>query len=214
MALLVLTTYAGLQDAVARWLNREDLTDEIPGFIAMAEVAFNREIRWRKMVVRDLITDPGLTDELYENLPDDFLELKSLRFNTDPVIYPEYLTPRQLEKYRGDHPGAAGTPLHYTIVANQIQFDRVPTGAPELEISAYVQVPPLTAAAPTNQLLLEYPDVYLYGTLLQASPFLHDDERVRVWADMYTRAIGRLEKSDKMAERSPGPMTITSGRVF
>ena len=39
---MAIGTYAELQTAVANWLDRDDLTDRIPEFIALAEAKMNR----------------------------------------------------------------------------------------------------------------------------------------------------------------------------
>ena len=44
-----LTTYAGLQAAIADWLGRDDLAERIPVFVALAEKRMNRELRLRCM---------------------------------------------------------------------------------------------------------------------------------------------------------------------
>lgn len=205
--------YTELREAIATTLNRDDLTANIPDFIALAEAMFNREIRWRKMVVQDIIDDPGLTDEVYENLPSDFLELKSIRFNTDPEVRPDYLTPTQMEQRRGQYPNMQGTPRYYTLIDTRILFDRIPTGAPELDISSYVRIPALNDTTQTSNLLLaEHPDIYLYGALMHAEPFLKNDERIAVWGGLYTKAKDALHKADKRAEKSPSPMRVIPRR--
>jgi hypothetical protein len=294
------TDYVTLAQALERYLNRDSLTHEIPMFVQLAEAMFNREIRWRFMVAQDVIDDPGLTDEVYENLPADYLELKSIRFNTVPRITPDYLTPRQLELYRQMNHGASGTPRHYTIEGNRILFDRVPSGSPELDISSYVKIPTIlpdpgaatsttaltlgqtgthvlttqphpahdiaaasrirlsnaadlsqymegavdfyTAAATnnlqvvidtvlggtssvsswiitpvgsgTNLLLTEHPDIYVFGSLMQAETFLKNDPRLATWTALYQNAKDRLHEADRRAERSPGPLTVRSRRCF
>ena len=42
---MAIGTYAELQTAVANWLDRDDLTDRIPEFIALAEAKMNRNLR-------------------------------------------------------------------------------------------------------------------------------------------------------------------------
>lgn len=205
----MITDYASLQAAIASRLNRADLTAEIPGFIQIAETQFDRDIRWRKQIVRDVT----VADERYESLPGDMLELESIRFNTTPVVRPDYLSPRQLDNTVATRPALAGTPRFYTIVSNEIQFDRTPDGD-ELEISHYARIPRLTVAAPVNALLEEHPDVYLYGSLVQAELHLKNDARAGTWGTLYLAAVQALHKQDKRAARSPGPSTTSSSRVF
>ena len=42
---MALTTFAGLKSSIADWLNRSDLTTQIPDFIALAEADFNAKVK-------------------------------------------------------------------------------------------------------------------------------------------------------------------------
>ena len=46
---MAISNYTELKTAVANWLDRDDLTDRIPEFIALAESRFNRLLRIRAM---------------------------------------------------------------------------------------------------------------------------------------------------------------------
>ena len=215
MADLRIVDYASLLAQVAEHLNRQDMTDQIPVAVQHAEEMFNDEIRWRKMLAHVVTDDVGETDEAYENLPSDFLELKSIRFNTDPVVVPDYLNPRQLEQYRAAHFDEGGTPFHYTIVGTQLLFDRVPTDDPELDLLYYAQIPALNATNPTSNLLLdEHPGIYLYGTLLHMEPFLKNDARLATWTALYQSRRDQLHRADRRAEQAPGPLRITTQGHF
>ena len=208
---MALGTYAQLQTAVASWLNRSDLTAVIPDMITLAETQFKDDFRWRKQLVRDII-EPPYADELFETLPTDFLEMKSIHFNTSPVTVPEYVTPTRIRDLQRQFQGAVGTPRYFTVVGSQLQFDRIPTGAPELEILHYVKIPSLSDAATTNDLLTEYPNIYLYGTLIQAEPYLKNDERMATWAALYANATDKLKLADLAAEMNSGPLIARSSR--
>tara|TARA_R110002153_G_scaffold98295_1_gene233308 strand:- start:1224 stop:2132 length:909 start_codon:yes stop_codon:yes gene_type:complete len=57
-------------------------------------------------------------------------------------------------------------------------------------------------SAPTNWLLSAAPDVYLYGSLLQSAPYLANDERIGVWAQLYSAAVLRLNEESESAKYS------------
>jgi len=61
----------------------------------------------------------------------------------------------------------------------------------------------------SNWLLSLSPDIYLYGALLQATPYLRDDERLPVIASLYQRMIEDMNISN---ERTSG-QTSTQMRV-
>lgn len=205
-----------LLTAVAAWLNRSDdteLQDYLPTMLQLAEAQFDRDIAWRHMVVRDTTT----ADQRIEQLPDDFQELISIHFPGDPLVIPEYVTLDQLDKIRAANSGLSGTPRYYSIVGNNLHFDRTP-GAPgvAMELVSRVQVPPLSGAADNqgNRLLEEHPDIYLFGTLLQAEAYLKNDERLTVWGTLYGAATAGLRKKDRKVKHGPGPLVIRSRRRF
>lgn len=82
----------------------------------------------------------------------------------------------------------------------------VPTPATDttLEILYYEQPPFLDASNQTNWLTDYAPDVLLYATLLQAMPFLKDDERIPTWKTMYQEAVAKLGGEDlkRIADRT------------
>ena len=71
-----------------------------------------------------------------------------------------------------------------------------PDAAYNLEILYYEQPPLLGDDLQTNWLTQYAPDVLLYATLLEATPFLKNDERVGVWQAMYDRAAKALSGED------------------
>ena len=56
----------------------------------------------------------------------------------------------------------------------------------------YKDFSPLSSSNANNWILTSYPDVYLYGALLEASPYLVEDQRVDIWAQLYAAAVGTL----------------------
>lgn len=69
----------------------------------------------------------------------------------------------------------------------------------------YYELPPLLDDAVQTNWLTDYaPQLLLYGTLLEATPFLKNDERIPVWQNMYDRAAAMLNGEDlaKILDRS------------
>lgn len=215
-----LTTNTELIAAIGRWMNRRDLDAVIPEFIALNEARLNRDLRVREMVVRDQVVTPPGADEVYENLPADFLEMKGLRFNGTDYDPPEYVTPQYMEVMRTRYRGQSGVPKFYTIIGDQLLFERVPTGQ-NLEIASYVRIPPLgvaTVEEPSgrtqNAILLNYPDLYLFGALSQSAPYIDDDERLATWEARFGNALDMANAASVAAEMSPGPLKMRTRVSF
>lgn len=206
---MALGTYAELQASLASWLNRDDLDAFLPDWIALTEADIERDLRVRAMLVRAL-TVPA-ADEPRENLPGDFLQLKAIQFNSNPVHVPEYCTPAFMRVRRGATGSQTGTPSFYTIEAGELLFDVTPADV-ELEILYYQKIPRLSDTITTNWLLTAYPDIYLYGALVHSAPFLKDDERIATWDTMFQRAKAALKQQDSRGEANAAPVAIRSRR--
>ena len=74
---MALDNYSNLQTSIANWLARDDLTVEIPDFIALCEAEFNRELRIRSMETTETVT----IDAEQEALPTGFLGVRSFFLN-------------------------------------------------------------------------------------------------------------------------------------
>jgi hypothetical protein len=79
-----------------------------------------------------------------------------------------------------------------------------PVAASTLEILYYEQPALLGDDLQTNWLTEYAPDLLLYATLLEASPFLKNDERTGMWQAMYDRSAKALSGEDlgRITDRS------------
>ena len=61
----------------------------------------------------------------------------------------------------------------------------------------YYELPALLSDTNRTKWLTEYaPQLILYGALLEATPFLKNDERIQVWQGFYDRSMGAINKED------------------
>jgi hypothetical protein len=191
---MAITTYAELTSAIGDWLNRDDLGAVIPSFIALAESQFNRSIRHRKMVTR---ADATL-DTPYFAVPADWLENIRFQLNTNPITPLLYVTPEQAAEERLRY-SAARQPLMFTMIGEQFQVVPEPDSSYDAELLYYAKIPALSDSSPTNWLLTESPDIYLYGSLVQSAPYLKEDERLGTWAGLYQRFVDDMMLADERA---------------
>lgn len=202
---MALDTYAGLQAAVGDWLNRADLTAQVPDFIALAEARFNRELRVNAMLQRDTTT--ATTD--YVALPSDWLEHVSIAVINDGTVYKPltYVGNEEFNRLRLQN--LTGAVRYYTIQENNIlllpEFD---AGAVELEIFYYGKIPALSVSNTTNWLLSRAPDLYLYGALSAADTYLQNDERLPLWAAAVDKITQSLMDESERAKRSQGNLAV------
>jgi hypothetical protein len=189
---VAITTYAELQTATANWLDRTDLTSRIPEFIELAEANFNRVIRQPDMVAKD---DSFSIAGRYTTLPTDTLEIIRIVVDLTPVIVLEYLTPEEISERRIVM-SSTGKPYYFTTIGgatNQLEVLPSPDSTYTSSIVYYTRIAVLSDSATSNWLLASHPDIYLFGTLVEAEPYLKNDERMPMWTARLDKALNDLK---------------------
>ena len=204
---MAITTYAELKSSIASWLNREgdtSLVAVIPDFIALAEAQIARDVRhWRqeKRVTTSV-------NEQYENLPLDWLEMIQIQLTSGGRL--QVISADELQN-RKESSLSARKPRYYRLTSDQIEFYPAPDSSYEVAMQYYARVPALTDTDTYNWVLTEYPDIYLYGALIHAAPYLIDDTRLNVWASLYQSAVDALNQ-DNEKSRVSGPLRMGTPR--
>lgn len=201
-----LATYTELQASVADWLNRADLAAQIPDFITLAEAEFARRVRRRtRRATVQLAT-------AVRPLPLDCAELRSVRLVTSSAYLDvpiEVVTSEMLAEHRAAL-SATGRPRYAAIVGGELLVAPTPDQSYSAELTYYEALQPLSDSVQTNSLLAEAPDLYLFGALAQAAPFLQHDERIPVWESRVAKAISQL---DAQREREEFAASIRPARL-
>jgi hypothetical protein len=196
---MALSNYTELKASIADFLNRDDLTSVIPDFIALAESQINRDIRHWKMEARSSGQQSG-GDE-YMQIPSDWVETIRLHLTGTGTSVVNLVSRDTMADKRQANEDASGTPRMYTHADGQFQLYPTPSTDTDFELLYYQKLPSLSSNS-DNWLLLEAPDVYLYGALLHSAPYLAEDQRVAVWAQMYGASIQRLNEASDNARFS------------
>ena len=206
---MAISTYDELKTAVANWLDRDDLTDRIPEFIALGEARMNRVLRLRMMESK--YTASTVAAQRNYNLPTGYVQMRNFQINTSPITPLQYVSPEIYDRLWGGSTG--GTPQFYTIIANEIQLGPIPGSVLTMEMLFYKKITALSASNTTEQMLTDNPDIYLYGALLEAEPFIMNDERVALWAKGFAQAVADLQEQDNKDRHSGSALRVmnTSG---
>ena len=205
---MALSSYSELKTAVANWLNRTDLTDEIANdFIKLTEADFNAKLRIRAMEQIDSIT----IDSETETVPTGFIAVRSFYILSSSVKYPlEYITPANMFETRGG--SRTGKPRAYTIESDDetetFRFGPSPDTSYTGYLSYYKAISPLSVSNTSNWMLANHPAVYLYGSLYHAANFLGgiDQGQLSQWLQMYATALERCEQNDKQDSYGGAPV--------
>jgi len=202
---MAISTFAELKTATANWLDRSDLTARIPEFIALAEARFNRILRIRDMeTVSTAISTAAGTREY--SLPTGFVQMKEFHLTTDPLTPLAYITPEMMTRLWAG--SSKGKPEVFTIIADNVRLGPNPDAVYTTSMLYYKTFTALSDSATTNDMLTNNPDVYLYGTLLEAEPFIMNDERVQLWGMAFEKAIGDIQNQDNKDRHSGSQLRV------
>lgn len=197
-------TYDGLKASVADFLNRGELLSVVPDFIKLAEGQMARRFVSRikqgmnyprRLVGRSDAT--FLQGNEYATVPANFQGPLELMLMGTPPIELDYIDNANLQREKR-LARWTGAPKWYTVVGPEFQLFPAPDKRYTAELTYIARVPAVSGTNPTNWILTDYPDAYLYGALTASAPYLKDDGRVEMWGTLFTAAIDDICNSDPM----------------
>ena len=197
MTVAVAMTYDSLSADVQSYLERTDQAtiDKIPTFIMLAEQIIASEIKFMGNLTVNTFSLTA-SDPVIEK-PARWRKTVSMSITVNGQKQPVLL--RKYEYLRTYWPNATqtDTPLYYAdydyyhwLIAP------TPDAAYAAEVLYYERIQPLDSSNQTNWFTMYAPQALLYGTLLQAMPFLKNDARVQLWQTMYAQYMAALKAED------------------
>lgn len=194
--------YTDLQRLVAAYMDRDDLDDRLPVFIALGENRLNRLLRTVNQEFRSI----WMIDSESWDMPDDFRRLRKIHIEGMPD---RPLTEINPQSAAFNFSGAAGIPSCYYIEGRTISFAPPPADETQFRVTYWRRVPPLTATEDTNWLLQEHGDIYLFAALLEACLYIRDPEGVALCSDKLDEAIAELRRESREDRHGGGPLAPT-----
>lgn len=202
---MALANYSDLKTSVANYLGRSDLTSQIPDFISLAELRLSRDIRTRRML--KTATAATTISDATVGLPSDFLAIRDVFVQGSPRTVVSYMSPSAFSSNsRADE---VGLPTFYTMRSNEFEFAPKPDAVYTIQMLYYFKPTALSDTNTSNEFMANYPDALLYGSLLEAEPYLMNDARMQTWANLYNQAIARINTSDEESEYAGVPLSMT-----
>lgn len=191
-------TYEELKAAIADWSNRGDLDAQIPTFIQLTEARLKRDLRdHTRMTVR---AEAEVHGE-YFPLPCDWVE-------TVKVIADDRVL-RLADSFNIERVELHGGPKYYRHVGDQLQLLPPAGEEPIRFVMEYLSFPDgLSEDNPSNWVIETYPDLYIYGAMLQIAPYLQDDARIPVWSQAYGEAVSAANVSSAKAKGSGSALRL------
>jgi len=192
-------TYDSLVENIQSYLERTDTAtlEKIPLFIMLTEQIIASQIKFLGNLTVNTSTMTASTSII--DKPARWHKTVSMNITVSGVRQPVLL--RKYEYLREYWPNATstGTPEFYSDY-DYTHWLVAPT--PDLaytfEVLYYERIQPLDSSNQTNWFTIYAPQALLYGSLLQAMPFLKNDERMTMWKANYDQIMQTLMAEDKL----------------
>lgn len=198
----MITDYTSLLAFVTDHLELDSETEaQIPAFIGLAEASLRRMLTVPEREEQDTVTT--VADQAYVTLPAAVRQLRTVYFDSDYPLSP--VTLNVLMAYSAN----SGKPQVYSVAAQSLFLSPTPDAAYTITLTYMATIPALTVSAPTNWLLTNHPDAYLYAVLMQAEAFRSNDERIPMLAAALDGAVAQINQEGNRY-RNSAPMRLRS----
>lgn len=197
MTVAAVMTYDSLVENVRTYLERTDTAtlEKIPLFIMLAEQQLAADIKFLGNLTV-AASAMNANDNVLEK-PARWRKTVSMNITVagerKPVLLRKY---EYLREYAPD-PTATGLPKYYCDYDyTHWMVAPTPDAAYNFEVLYYERVQPLDSSNQSNWFTEYAPQALLYGSLLQAMPFLKNDPRVGLWQTLYGQVVASLKNED------------------
>jgi hypothetical protein len=197
---MTIATYSDLQAAVGSWIARNDLSSNIPDFIALFESAANRRLRLRQQESTATLTPSSGVAAL----PADYLAWRRVTWTGQFPRELEYVHPSYLHALYPTLP--AGVPRLFTIEGGNLTV--APKNDTELSFDYFQKIPALSSTNTSNWLLATAPDLYLFGALAEVHGFVKDAESLALWKSRRDELFDEIDRLDVKTRGQSGIRVI------
>ena len=207
---MALTNLGELKASVADWLNREDLTTQIPDFVKMAENRINADHRSR-VVANEVHQSFTVASENQINPVAQHSPFEVTGVVVDGNVIPQVTW----DEYHREQKNPTCLNGVYTFSKGKLYYtgfvdeDGVAPAAGGEDVVVEYHGFELSAFdfnndASTTTLASEHPEVFLYASLLEASVYLRDMEGVQIYQVRYDELMDKIQKSFNRRKVSGG----------
>jgi len=191
-------TYDSLTVNIQNYLERSDAVtlQNIPLFIMLAEQTISIDIKFLgnlNVATSTMVPGNPIIAKPVRWHKTVSMNVTDSSGNRNPVLLRKY----EYLRFYDQNATTEGLPLYY----GDYNYDNwlvapTPDQAYAFEVLYYERVQPLDSSNQTNWFTQYAPQALLYGSLLQAMPFLKNDDRIPMWQQQYTAAMSALKAED------------------
>lgn len=204
MTTAAVMTYDSLVADISSYLERTDQAtlEKIPTFIMLAEQVIAAEIKFLGNLTP--MTSTMVANQAVIDKPARWHKTVSMNVTVGGVRQPVFLRKYEYLREYWPDPTQTDAPKYYADYDyTHWLIAPTPDVAYNFEVLYYERIQPLDSSNQTNWFTIYAPQALLYGTLLQAMPFLKNDERIPMWQAQYDKIMQVLKAEDiqRMGDR-------------
>jgi len=202
---MAITNFTTISAAIADYLDRSDLTSQVTDFITLAENRIYRDLRVKAMeTALSATTSSGVIA-----VPSGYIEMKYAYLNTAPTTP---LQRKDLSYIYENYPtrSADAKPAFYAREASNFIFGPFPNSDYAVKGVYYKKLTALSGSNLTNFITDDIPGALLFGALVEAEPFIQNDERLPVWETKYNQIISQAQAQDDDEALSGSPLAVVA----
>ena len=193
---MALANYTDLVDSVSNWLHRSDLSATIPDLIKLAEARISRDLKIQALEKEATITT--VANQQAYTFPGDMVSLVRM-FITDLAGNTSILQGYDPTTYRYNN--AIQQPRYFYVEADTLKLSPIPDSAYTVTVIYKGTVPSLQDNT-TNTIMTKYPNIYLFGVLLEASLYIKDQTSASLWEGRYNQAVKDANGAEDFREHN------------
>lgn len=191
---------------IRQWMNwgeEEYPNPLITTMVRMGEERLNEDLRIADMIITS--SDNSVAIDRF-TLPDDWLESDFVRVvDGEPLEYKS-----RNDFYTKNADGSYDNRGKFTTIGRELIVSTDLNGE-SIEVSYFGRVPSLDG--PT-WLYTKYSGLYISATLVSASAYYVEDDRLGIWTTNVTDTINRLNAAYRMAQPSGSRLNVKTKRTF
>lgn len=188
-----IASYSDLTTAVQTWLLNTTISGNVADFVMLGQLRVYRELRIRTMesaLSSTIASDGTLT------VPSDYLTLKNAYVNTSPIRSLKRTLANYIRETYPSPTSGSGIPMYIAREGSYFIFGPQPDSQYTIKGIYYAQPTLLSVSNTTNWFTANAPDILLFASLLEAVPFLKNDDRIPIWEQKYLKSRDDLQQRE------------------
>jgi len=198
---MAIADYTSLITEIISWSNHDDINTAVAStLLNLGEKRVYREIKTTEMETGFSVTISGGV----ATLPSDFQGLLNARISGSPDLPMEIQTGEFI--YRKYPTRSSETkPRFCAVEGSNLVFGPYPDANYLVKGTYYARPTSLSSSNTTNYFTDEGGDALFYASLVNAEPFLKNDQRIQIWEGLYQRSKLEIMKEQKRKKYGGSP---------